>query len=52
MGNAVLAEAGITRKAKRLALEELEQLGLIKVRRRPRKSPLVTVITDPRAGDV
>jgi hypothetical protein len=50
LANVALAEDGITRSAKRMALEELEQLGLIKVRRRPRKSPLVTVILDPRTG--
>jgi hypothetical protein len=51
LANVALAEDGITRKAKQLALEELEQMGLIKVQRQPRKSPLVTVIADPRAGD-
>jgi hypothetical protein len=44
LANGVLAEHGITRRQKWEALRELERLGLIQVERRPRKSPLVTVI--------
>jgi hypothetical protein len=51
LGNVALVKGSVTPRAKRLALKELEQMGLIKVERQPRKSPLVTVITDPRAGD-
>ena len=47
LANAALAEAGVTRKQKRGALLELERLGLVKVERRPRKSPRVTMILEP-----
>jgi hypothetical protein len=46
--NVALAEVGISRRAKGPALEELERFGLIKVARHPRKSPLVTLVVDPR----
>jgi hypothetical protein len=39
------AAEGVTRRMKWPALRELEQLGLITIERRPRKSPLVTVLT-------
>ena len=48
--NVALAEVGVSRRAKGPALEELERFGLIKVDRRPRKSPLVTLVVDPRTG--
>jgi hypothetical protein len=35
---------GMPRRQKWRALRELEELGLIKIERRPRKSPLVTVL--------
>lgn len=35
---------GLKRQRKWDALHELEQLGLVKIERRPRKSPLVTVL--------
>ncbi len=43
LANGMLAEDGVSRYRKRDALRELEQLGLITVDRRQRKSPLVTV---------
>jgi hypothetical protein len=48
----VLAQArldgfGITRQAKYRALEALEAAGLISVQRRPKKSPLVTILDRP-----
>jgi hypothetical protein len=45
---AMLAEMRVARVTKGRALEELEHLGLIEVERRPRKSPLVTLLIDPR----
>ena len=51
LGNAALGRGGITPRAKRLALGELERMGLIRVQRQPRKSPLITVVTDPELGD-
>jgi hypothetical protein len=48
--NAALVEVGVSRRTKGPALAELERIGLIKVERRPRKSPLVTILIDPRAG--
>jgi hypothetical protein len=44
LANAELARRGIDRKAKRLALRELEAFGLIKVTRQPRKSPEIVVL--------
>jgi hypothetical protein len=40
--NVALTGAGVSRRSKWRALSELERLGLVKVERRPRKSPLVT----------
>jgi hypothetical protein len=51
LANVALAGDGITPRAKRLALKELERMGLIKVERQPRKSPWVTVIADRRPSD-
>lgn len=45
--NIMVAELDILPDAKGLALDELERHGLIKVKRRRRKSPLVTVLVDP-----
>jgi hypothetical protein len=47
LANMALAEVGVKRRAKWRALRELEQLGLIKVEARSRKSPLVTLLVDP-----
>jgi hypothetical protein len=44
LGNGMLAMDGVGRFAKYRALTELEQYGLITVNRRPRKSPIVTLI--------
>jgi hypothetical protein len=41
LGNAALAELGVSREQKRRALRELEALGLIQVEWRDDKSPLV-----------
>ena len=43
LSNAGLEQEGITRRSKWNALLELEQLGLIEVEKRPRKSPRVTL---------
>jgi DNA-binding transcriptional ArsR family regulator len=45
--SAFLHEFGVTPSAKSRALKCLEQAGLIKVDRRPRKNPLVTLIGFP-----
>ena len=47
LANAALAEKGVTARQKSRALLELEQLGLVAVKRYPRKSPWVTIILDP-----
>jgi hypothetical protein len=44
LSNAMLAGDGVTRKSKWRALRELEQLELVKIERRPRKSPVVTLL--------
>jgi hypothetical protein len=44
LANGSLATEGVERRQKWRALRELEQLGLIAVKRRPRKSPQITVI--------
>jgi hypothetical protein len=44
LGNRAMAEDGITRYRKRDALRELEELGLIQVERRVRKSPVIAVL--------
>jgi hypothetical protein len=43
-----LNEFGLTRQAKYRALDSLEAAGLISVERRPKKSPIVTIL-DPLA---
>jgi hypothetical protein len=42
--NRALAKCGISRRVKSLALRQLERAGLITVERRPRKTPVVTVL--------
>jgi hypothetical protein len=44
LANGMLAMGGVTRFSKWRALRELEQLGLIRMERRPRKSPTITVV--------
>jgi hypothetical protein len=44
LSNGMLMMEGITRWSKWDALKELERLGLVRVERRRRKSPLITVI--------
>jgi CRP-like cAMP-binding protein len=46
LSNMALAAAGVSRREKWRALAELEQLGLIRVGRHPRKSPTITVLLD------
>ena len=48
LSNGMLTSAGITRRSKDRALQELERFKLIKVERHPRKSPLVTVMAIPK----
>jgi hypothetical protein len=50
LANAVMEEEGVERRAKWRALRELETLGLIKVEKRSRKAPLITLLIDPRGG--
>jgi hypothetical protein len=47
LGNLVLGLAGVSRMQKHRALVELEGLGLVHVERKPRKSPVATVILEP-----
>jgi hypothetical protein len=42
--NGALAKYGISRKVKKVALEQLEAAGLIAVERRPRRAPIATVL--------
>jgi hypothetical protein len=51
LSNSTLKEEGIERREKWRGLRELEQLGLIKIERRPRKAPLITVLADLRRGE-
>jgi hypothetical protein len=44
LSNVVLAERGLTKWQKWRALAELERLGLVKVVRRPRRAPVITVL--------
>jgi hypothetical protein len=44
LANAALAKAGVDRRQKWHALTELEHLKLVKIRRRSKKSPLVTLL--------
>lgn len=44
LANDILAKLGVDREAKRRALKGLEQRGQITVRRRPNKSPEITVL--------
>jgi hypothetical protein len=49
--NTFATNAGVSRRSKWRALGELERLKLIEVERRPRKSPLVTLLkTQPIKG--
>jgi hypothetical protein len=43
LANGALEQIGVTRFAKCRALPELKRLGLIKLRKRPRKSPEIVV---------
>jgi hypothetical protein len=48
LSNSALIREGVTRSSKSRALQELEQLGLIKVKRCLRKSPMVTLKLVPK----
>lgn len=51
LSNGALALEGVKRGTKWRALRELEQLGLIAIERRKRKSPQITVLhTNPNKG--
>jgi hypothetical protein len=47
LANGKLLLNGISRKRKHTGLRELEKMGLVTVARRPRKSPIVTVMIEP-----
>jgi hypothetical protein len=49
LSNAALIGEGVTRMSKSRALKELEQLGLIRVKRSARKSPTVTLKLIPKS---
>jgi hypothetical protein len=42
--NGILAKYGISPDVKRAALRQLEAAGLIAIERRPRKTPIVTIL--------
>src|SRR5262249_29957289 len=42
--SAILERFGVNRKAKYRALESLEKAGLVRVRREPRRKPVVTIL--------
>jgi hypothetical protein len=44
LSNGMLSMEGVERRAKWRGLQELEQLGLVAIERRQRKSPLITVL--------
>jgi hypothetical protein len=46
LSNTALAREGVGRHSKWRALHELEEAGLIRVEKRPRKSPLATVLVE------
>jgi hypothetical protein len=46
--NIMAAEVGVSPDAKIRAVDDLEQAGLVKVDKHPRKSPLITVLISPR----
>ncbi|MFO0800494.1 MAG: hypothetical protein U0804_23755 [Gemmataceae bacterium] len=49
---AILQRFSVNRKAKYTALAALEAAGLIRVRRQPRKNPVVTILAPATAGAV
>jgi hypothetical protein len=44
LSNVALVSAGVSRREKWRGLEELESAGLVKIERRPRKSPIITLL--------
>jgi hypothetical protein len=49
LANVTLTKNNISRKGKRAALAELEQMGLIRVTRYPRRSPEIVILDLPEA---
>ena len=47
LSSQITADLGVSRNAKRRALDWLEGAGLISVERRTRKAPLVTLLENP-----
>jgi hypothetical protein len=50
LSNVAMAEEGVTPRQKWRALQELETLGLISIKRRKRRTPLIAVITTTEKG--
>jgi hypothetical protein len=50
LANGALALKGVTPKQKWRALEELGKLGLVSIENRPRKSPIVTLLSPTEGG--
>ena len=48
--NEGLKRLGISRERKGPVLSELEQMGLIRLKREPRKAPLITILASPHGG--
>ena len=48
--NEDLKRLGISRERKGPVLRELEQMGLIRLKREPRKAPVITILTSPHGG--
>jgi hypothetical protein len=48
LSNAILARYGVSREMKRRTLEKLEAAGRIKVERRYKQSPIVTLLLVPK----
>jgi hypothetical protein len=52
LSNKVAAEIGLPPRTKWRALRELELLGLVKIDRRSRKSPVVTIVSPQQVTDL
>jgi hypothetical protein len=46
LSNTGMASEGVGRHSKWRALQELERAGLIRVEKRPRKSPIITILVE------
>ena len=51
LSNGTMALGGVSKGQKWRALAELEAFGLVSIERRPRKSPIVTLLYPGRLGD-